>query len=146
MMSEFTAPNPDFEQVIRNSFGKQKIMSEMGAELISIEAGRIEIGTPFDERFTQQDGFLHAGAVATLADSACGYAALSVMPEGSEVLAVEFKINFLSPVRSENITAVGEVIKSGRTITVCRGQVFAVEKGKSRLAAQMQATMIRMKK
>ena len=145
-MTEFEAQNADFEAVVRDSFKKQQIMAEMGAELISVEPGRTEIGMPFNDRLTQQDGFLHAGAITTLADSACGYAALSLMPAGSSVLAVEFKINFLSPVKGESVMAVGEVIKAGNTITVCRGQVYSREKGESKLAAQMQATMIRVEK
>ena len=97
---------------------------------------------PFDQRFTQQNGFLHAGIVTTLMDSACGYAAFTLMPPGSRVLSVEFKVNFLSPAQGESFRAEGHVIKPGKTLTVCEGKFYALDGDKEKLVAIMQATMI----
>jgi uncharacterized protein (TIGR00369 family) len=102
----------------------------------------LHISAPFHERFTQQDGFLHAGVVTTLMDSACGYAAYTLMPENSRVLSVEFKVNFLSPAVGELFRAEGCVVKSGKTISVCEGKLFAIQDEGEKLVAMMQATMI----
>jgi uncharacterized protein (TIGR00369 family) len=107
-----------------------------------VRAGEVHLTAPYDARFTQQDGFLHAGIVTTLMDSACGYAAYSLMPAGSRVLTVEFKVNLLSPARGDGFRAEGHVIKAGRTLTVCEGNLFSIEKEKETLCAIMQATMI----
>ena len=92
-MNPYTPPDPDFEDRIRSSFSSQEFLNTLGAEITRVRAGEVEIEAPFDEKLTQQDGFLHAGVVASLVDSACGYAAYSLMPSGSRVLSVEFKIN-----------------------------------------------------
>jgi uncharacterized protein (TIGR00369 family) len=97
---------------------------------------------PFDEKMTQQDGFLHAGAITTLVDAACGCAAYTLMPAGARVLSVEFKINLLSPADGDVFLARGKVIKPGRTITVCVGKFFSFKDHKEKLSALMQATMI----
>jgi len=97
---------------------------------------------PFDERFTQQDGFLHAGIVTTLMDSACGYAAFTLMPANSRVLSVEFKVNFLNPALGERFRAEGHVVKPGKTLTVCEGKLFAMSNDQEKLVSVMQATMI----
>ena len=143
-MTKFEPQNPDYKAVVKSSFECQNIMATLGAKLVSITPGRAEIEMNFDKRFTQQHGFLHAGTVTTLADSACGYAALSLMPPDSAILAVEFKVNFLSPAQGERFTAIGDVLKGGKTITVCQGQVFAHKNGNLKLVAQMQATMMRL--
>lgn len=133
--------DPDFEQRIRAGFAAQKVMGHLGAQLARVEPGEVDIEMPYDERFTQQNGFLHAGIVTTLADSACGFAAASLMPAGSDVLAVEFKTNFVRPAAGERFVARGHVVKSGRTLTVCRGEVLAVADGEEKVVAAMQATM-----
>ena len=118
------------------------MMSTLGAELVLVQPGEVHITAPYDEGFTQQDGFLHAGTVTTLIDSACGYAAYSLMPADSRVLSVEFKVNLLSPARGESFRAEGRVIKPGKTLTVCEGKLYALDGDKEILVAVMQATMI----
>jgi len=135
-------PDPDFENRVRASFLQQKVLATLGAEISRVRAGEVHLRAPFDDRFTQQDGFLHAGIVTTLMDSACGYAAYSLMPAGSRVLSVEFKVNLLSPARGERFRAEGRVIKAGRTITVCEGKLFSIQGKEENLCAIMQATMI----
>jgi len=135
--------NPSFAEEVKDSFAQQPIMDLLGAELSLVEPGVVEITLPFRDDLTQQHGYLHAGVVTTIADSACGYAAYSLMPAGSEVLSVEFKVNLLRPAQGENFVARAEVIKAGRTLTVVRADVFGVaENGDKKLVATMQGTMI----
>jgi len=117
-------------------------MKLIGASLTMIEPGVVEITLPFRPDLTQQNGYLHAGIVTTIADSACGYAAFTLMPEGSGVLSVEFKVNLLRPAKGENFLARAEVIKAGRTLTVVRADVFALTEDKRTLVATMQGTMM----
>lgn len=140
------APNPSFAQEVERSFAQQAIMKLIGARLSLVEPGVIEITLPYRADLTQQHGFLHAGVVTTIADSACGYAAYSLMPAGSEVLSVEFKVNLLRPAQGESFVARAEVIKAGRTLTVVRADVFGIDgNGKRELVATMQGTMIATK-
>jgi uncharacterized protein (TIGR00369 family) len=140
------ASNPAFAQEVERSFARQSIMGLIGARLSLIEPGLIEITLPYRADLTQQQGFLHAGVVTTIADSACGYAAYSLMPAGSEVLSVEFKVNLLRPARGESFVARAEVIKAGRTLTVVRADVFGIAgNGDRELVATMQGTMIAAK-
>jgi uncharacterized protein (TIGR00369 family) len=125
---------------IRQSFDRQGFMRTIGASLESIEPGMVTIACAFDERLTQQHGLLHGGVLASLADVACGYAALTMMPDDREVLTVEFKINFLKPAKTDRLIAVGQVIQSGRTLTVCEGTVF--DATRTRVLARMTATMM----
>lgn len=141
-MTDFAFSNPDFETRVRDSFAKQGMLTALGGTLGRVRPGEVHLLAPFDSRFTQQDGFLHAGVVTTLMDSACGYAAFSLMPSDSRVLSVEFKVNLLAPARGERFRAEGRVIKSGRTLTVCEGKLFSISNGKETLCAIMQATMI----
>ena len=138
--------DPDFEQRIRASFARQGLINTLNGKIAHISPGELHIEAPFDERFTQQDGFLHAGIVTTLMDSACGYAAYTLMPADSRVLSVEFKVNFLNPARGERFRAEGRVAKSGKTISVCEGKLFALQNGQGSLVAMMQATMICIRK
>jgi len=142
MKSEFQSRNPEFERVVRQSFDKQAMMSTLGATLTRVEAGRVDIEMAFDARFTQQDGYLHAGAVATIADSANGYAALSLAPAGTEVLAVEFKINLVRPVVGDRIVARGRVIRPGSSLTACMTEVYAQREGSSKLVALALGTIM----
>lgn len=138
--------NPSFAADVANSFAQQPIMSLIGARLASVEPGVVEIVLPFRADLTQQNGYLHAGVVTTIADSACGYAAFSLMPVGSAVLSVEFKVNLLRPARGELFVARAEVIKAGRTLTVVRADVFATGgNSENELVAAMQATMMCMR-
>ena len=138
-----TALNPSFVEEIRQSFAGQSVMQLIGAELGQIEPGLVEIKLPYRSDLTQQHGYLHAGIVSTIADTACGYAAFSLMPAGSEVLSVEFKVNLLRPARGQHFVARAEVVKAGRTLTVVRADVFGLSKHKDdELIATMQGTMI----
>lgn len=115
-------------------------MRTIGAVLESVESGTVTITCGFDEGLTQQHGLLHGGVVASLVDVACGYAALSVMPEEREVLTVEFKVQFLKPAQTDRLIAVGQVVQAGRTLTVCEGSVF--DATRTRVLARMTATMM----
>ena len=134
--------NPSFAQEIKGSFAKQTVMALIGAELTRVEPGIIEITLPYRADLAQQLGYLHAGIVTTIADSACGYAAYSLMPQGSQVLSVEFKVNLLRPAKGETFSALAEVVKSGKTLTVVRADVFAVDADRRELIATMLGTMI----
>ena len=121
-------------------------MSLIGGELARVEPGIIEITLPYRRDLTQQHGYVHAGIITTIADSACGYAAYTLMPPGSDVLAVEFKLNLLRPAKGETFTARAEVIKSGRTLTVVRADVHAFTGDQRELVASMQGTMMRLER
>lgn len=135
--------NPSFAEEIKQSFAKQTIMSLIGAELSRVEPGVVEITLPYRADLAQHHGFLHAGIVTTIADSACGYASYSLMPPNSEVLSVEFKVNLLRPAKGEVFVALAEVIKSGKTLTVARADVFGLDQsGRRELVATMLGTMM----
>src|SRR5688572_11445392 len=137
--------NPNFAEEIKQSFAKQTIMGLIGAELTRVEPGLIEITLPYRADLAQQHGYLHAGIVTTIADSACGYAAYSLMPPDSEVLSVEFKVNLLRPAKGEVFLASAEVVKSGKTLTVVRADVFSLDQAEQRtVIATMLGTMIRV--
>ena len=138
------AANPGFDQEVRNSFAQQSIMNLIGARLTLVEPGIVEITLPYRSDLTQQNGYLHAGIVTTIADSACGYAAFSLMPVGAGVLSVEFKVNLLRPAKGDSFVARAEVIKAGKTLTVVRADVFAFSEEQRSLIATMQGTMIRV--
>lgn len=127
---------------IRQSFSKQGLMTTLGASLEKVEPGFVEIALVPTPAVSQQHGFVHAGAVAAIADSAAGYAALSVMPEGTGVLTAEFKINLLAPAAGERIVARGRVVKAGRTLTLSQADVFAVKGGEEKLIAHLTATLM----
>jgi uncharacterized protein (TIGR00369 family) len=141
-MPEFTPEDPRFEDRVRASFGRQQAMTTIGATIARVAPGEADIELPFDLGLTQQHGFIHAGVVATIADSACGYAAFSLMPADAGVLTVEYKINLLAPAAGERFVAAGRVLRAGRTITVCRADVTAVSAGSTRLVATMLATIM----
>ncbi len=144
-MNKFPPSDPDFVSRIRESFVAQKLMRTLRAELTKVAPGEIVIEMPFGEEFTQQNGFIHAGIVTTIADSACGYAAYTLMPAAAGVLSVEFKVNLLSPAVGEKLIARAQVIKPGRTLTVCRANVFTINAGEEKIVATMLATMITRK-
>jgi uncharacterized protein (TIGR00369 family) len=132
----------DVEARVRRSFARQGYMATIGAELVHVAAGEVDIALPFNARLTQQDGYLHAGVVAGAADSACGYAALTTMDTGAEVLTVEFKINLLAPAAGERLVARGRVLRTGRTLTVCRGDAVTINGGREKHVATLTATLI----
>ncbi len=138
-------PVADFEERVRASFARQEAMRTIGAELTSVTPGIVEIEMPFSAALTQQHGFLHAGIISAALDSACGYAAFSLMPEDAGVLTIEFKVNLLAPGRGERFLFRGSVTKPGRTIVVADGQAYAfAADGEARLIATMTGTMMRI--
>lgn len=143
-MTEMVVRNPDFEAKVRASFAEQGLMTTFGALLTTVEPGKVEIEVSFQPGLTQQHGLFHGGVTTSIADSACGYAAYTLMPPGSEVLSVEFKINLFAPARGDKLVARGRVVRSGRTITVCQGDVYAVTSGSEVHCATMVATMMRI--
>lgn len=120
-------------------------MLTIGAELLSIEAGKVQIKLPYNKKLTQQHGYLHAGIVTTIVDSACGYAAYTLMPAESNVLTIEFKSNFLAPAIGDYFIATGQVVRAGRTITVCQGDVVAYTGDTEKQVSLMQATIMTIK-
>lgn len=138
-----TPRDPDFASRVRASFGRQAAMDTLGARLETVEAGRVVIELPFSTRLTQQHGFLHAGIVATALDSACGYAASTLMPADAGVLTIEFKINLMAPAQGRLFRMVGTVAKPGRTVTFTEGQAWAIdEQGGEKLVATLSATLM----
>ena len=134
--------NTDIEQRIRESFARQAIMTTIGASITHIGPGEVTIELPFRVEITQQHGFVHAGVVTTIVDNACGYAALSLMPPAAAVLTVKYKVNFLSPAVGDKLVATGRVLRPGRTLMVCLGEVVALTDGREKAVATMLATMI----
>ncbi len=121
-------------------------MTHLGARLVRVVSGEVEFALPMSDRVTQQQGAFHGGAIASLADIGCGYAALTVAPNGMEITSVEFKLNFLSAAVGTEICCVGKVLKAGKTLTVCTAEVFDVKNGDRKLCAHMQATMFNVAK
>lgn len=140
--------DPQWREKVRDSFARQKVMQLIGAELAEVAPGRCEIHLPYRADLTQQNGFFHAGIISTVVDSAAGYAGFSLMPAGSDVLTVEFKLNLLAPGDGERLIAIGEVVKSGRNLVITRGEAYVVKHGNegqtSTHCATMQQTLMTM--
>lgn len=142
-MALFEPRDPNFEARVRGDFARQGLMVTLGAELVEVSPGDVTITLPFRADLTQQHGYLHAGALTAIVDSACGYAALSLMPAGVEVLTVEYKVNFLAPAAGSMFIARGRVTRPGRTLTVCTGDVIVTNPdGRERHIATMLTTMM----
>ncbi|HJU65558.1 MAG TPA: PaaI family thioesterase [Gemmatimonadaceae bacterium] len=137
-----TAQDPNWELRVRESFARQSHMTTLGATIAHLAPGEVHLAFPFAPQFCQQNGFMHAGAVASVADSANGYAAYTLAPPETNVLAVEFKINLLAPARGERFLACARVLRPGRTLTVCQAEVFAEERSEQVLIATMLSTII----
>jgi uncharacterized protein (TIGR00369 family) len=144
-MPDFVVSDPNYEARVRGSFARQTVMTTIGAEISRVAPGEVDIILPFRHDLSQQHGFIHAGIITTIVDSACGYAALSLMPVGAGVLTVEYKVNFMSPAKGDHFIARGRVVKPGQTVTVCNGEVFAVTNGQEKLIASMLTTMISLR-
>jgi len=144
-MPTFEPQDPNFEVRVRESFARQKVMETIGASLTRVSPGEVEIELPFRDDLTQQHGFLHAAVVTAIVDSACGYAAMTLMPPDATVLTIEYKVNFVSPAMGDRMIASGHVTKPGRTITVCWGDVVAQSDGQEKLIATMLGTMITLR-
>jgi len=136
--------NPDWEATVRGSFARQKVMTLIGAEMGALAPGHCEIRLPYRDDLTQQNGFFHAGITSTIVDSAGGYAGLTLMPAGADVLTVEFKLNLLAPADGDMLVAEGQVLKSGRNLVITRGEVYAIRNGKAVHCASMQQTLMTM--
>ena len=141
-MSPFQPRDPNYESRVRDSFARQALMRTIGAELTRVEPGRVEIALPYRADLTQQHGYLHAGVTSAIADSAGGYAGYSLFPAASSVLTVEFKINLVAPAAGERFIALGEVVKPGRTLTICKLEVAAIKGEQRTLIALGQQTLI----
>jgi uncharacterized protein (TIGR00369 family) len=128
---------------VRASFARQEVMATLGAELAEVAARRVAIALPIEPRLSQQDGFLHAGVVVTALDSACGYAALTLIPDDAQVLTVELKVNLLAPACGDSLVAEGEVVRAGGTLTVCRGDAYADHGAERVHVATILATIVR---
>ena len=138
----FEPQDPAFAERVRASFARQGAMHTIGASLAAVEPGRVVIELPWQQALTQQHGFLHAGMVATALDSACGYAASSLMAADAGILTIEYKINLLAPAQGERFRMEGVVVKPGRTISVTEGRAYALHEGREKLIATMGATMM----
>ena len=134
--------NPNYADAIRDSFARQTLMTTMGVRIARIAPGEVDLAMPHSPAFCQQNGYLHAGATASLADSANGYAAYTLAAAGTDVLAVEFKINLLAPAKGDSYLARARVVRSGRTLTVCLADVFARDGSRETLIATMLSTII----
>ncbi|MGK6316043.1 PaaI family thioesterase [Neorhizobium sp. DT-125] len=132
----------DFRERVRRSFDKQGAMAMLGAELTRVEPALVEIELPFDQKLTQQHGFLHAGVISAALDSACGYAAYTVIDPEASILTIEFKVNLMSPGRGERFLFRGEITKPGSTIIVADGRAYAIGDGPAKLIASMTGTMM----
>jgi len=132
----------DFERRVRASFAQQRFMETLGATIHVSSAGKVEIEFAFHPILTQQNGFVHAGAITSILDSACGYAALSVAPEGCDVLSVEFKVNLLAPAVGERFVARANVKRAGKTLIVCAADCFARKGADEKIVATMLGTIM----
>lgn len=140
----FHPQHSEFAAAVQASFARQGFLQIIGAELVAVSPGTVEVALPYRTELAQQHGAVHAGVITAIVDVACGYAALSLMPAGSEVLTVEYKVNFLTPAVGDRFVARGEVVRSGSRLVVCRGSVLAERDGTRTRVAEMLATMIRM--
>jgi uncharacterized protein (TIGR00369 family) len=139
----FQPKDPNFEGRVRASFARQSVMQTLGIDITRLEPGEIELTMPHDAAYTQQHGFMHAGIIATALDSACGYAAFSLMPPDAAVLTVEFKTNLLAPAKGQRFAFRARVVKPGRTLTVCDAQALAFDgDSQERLIATMTGTLM----
>jgi uncharacterized protein (TIGR00369 family) len=141
-MPTFAAADPSFEERVRESFSRLTLMRTIGARLLKVLPGEIDIDLAVRDGLTQQHGYVAAGIVTAIVDTACGFAAMSLMPAGSGVVTVEYKVNFISPARGERLLAQGRVVKPGRSLTVCTGDVYEVSGTAPKPVATMLATMV----
>lgn len=143
-MPRFDPENAEYLSAVRESFGRLRLMGTIGATLGHVSPGEVEIALPFRDDLTQHHGFTAAAVLTAVVDVACGYAAMTLMPPGCSVLTIEYKANFLAPVQGARVVARGRVIRPGRTVTVCAGDVVAVDGGREMLVATLLATMMRV--
>lgn len=143
-MAEFTPPNPKFAERVRSSFARQGFMAYLGADLGAVGPGVCEIRLPYRDELSQQHRYFHGGVIGALADNAGGYAAFTLMGEDDSILTVEFKLNIVAPGEGGFLVARGHVVKAGRTLSVCRSDVFGVAGGAEKLCGTAQMTLLRL--
>ncbi len=144
MTGRFTSQNANYEKRIRTSFTRQQFMEFIGAKLVEVSPGYCEIHLPYKEALSQQHGYFHGGVIGTIADNSGGYAAYTLMPADSSVLTVEYKLNLLAPGNGELLIARGQVVKPGRTLTVCRSEVVVMKNGVEKLCAIAVITLMQL--
>jgi uncharacterized protein (TIGR00369 family) len=138
----FEPKNPDFRAVATDTFARQQAMRTLGISLARLAPGEVDLVMAYSADFTQQNGFVHAGVITAGLDSACGIAAFTLMPAGSDILTVEFKTNLLAPAKGQRFAFRGIVVKPGRTLTVCEGRAYAEQDGVETLIATMTGTLM----
>ena len=141
-MSRFQPKNPDYRAIATATFEQQRAMKTLGISIARLEPGEVELAMAYSADLTQQNGFVHAGIITAGLDSACGIAAFTLMPAGSDILTVEFKTNLLAPARGQRFAFRATVVKPGRTLTVCEGRAYAEEDGNETLVATMTGTLM----
>jgi uncharacterized protein (TIGR00369 family) len=147
---DFTAQDIDYAERVKGSFDRQPFMKYIGAELFAVRPGYCEIHVGYKKELTQQHGYFHAGVIGTLADNAAGYAAYTLMSADSSVLTVEYKLNLMSPGEGEKLIARSEVLKYGKTLTICRSDIYVIKSGpngyrEEKICAVAQVTLIELK-
>ena len=141
-MTRFEPRNSDYRKVATATFERQQAMRTLGISLVRLEPGEVELSMPYSEAWTQQNGFVHAGIITAGLDNACGIAAFTLMPSGSDILTVEFKTNLLAPAKGARFAFRAHVVKAGRTLTVCEASAFAQTDGAENLIATMTGTLM----
>jgi uncharacterized protein (TIGR00369 family) len=144
MGTEFKVSNPDYADTVRASFARQGLMTTLGARIVAIEPGFCAIEMAYAPAVSQQQGFFHGGAIGAIADTAAGYAAYSLMPAGSEILTVEYKLNLVRAALPPMLRAEGRVLRAGKTLTVCRADIYHQRDGSRETCALLQSTLMRM--
>ncbi len=144
-MDGFVIRDTDFRSRVRDSFARQPLMETLGVRIENVEPGRVELVMEHDTRLTQQNGYIHAGALASILDSACGYSALTLTEPGADMLSVEFKVNLMAPAKGERFVAIGRVLRAGRSLSVTAGELVAYDGGRAACVCAMQATMMTMR-
>jgi len=145
-MLRFEPKNPDYRKVATATFDRQQAMRTLGISIARLEPGEVDLSMPYRLDWTQQNGFVHAGVITAGLDTACGIAAFTLMPVGSDILTVEFKTNLLAPARGERFAFRGVVVKPGRTLTVCEARAFAEHDGVESLIATMTGTLMALQR
>ena len=141
-MPRFEPKNPDFREVATATFAAQRAMQTLGIRIARLEPGEVDLAMDYAPEYSQQNGFMHAGIITAGLDNACGIAAFTLMPAGTDILTVEFKTNLLAPAKGERFEFRGQVVKPGRTLTVCEGRAYAINNGVESLVATMTGTLM----
>jgi uncharacterized protein (TIGR00369 family) len=141
-MPRFEPKNPDFREVATATFAAQRAMQTLGIRIARLEPGEVDLAMDYAPEYSQQNGFVHAGIITAGLDNACGIAAFTLMPAGADILTVEFKTNLLAPAKGERFEFRGQVVKPGRTLTVCEGRAYATNHGVESLVATMTGTLM----